>query len=304
MAATAAWTRMARAQASSPFKLSVITDEISNDFEHACQVAATEFGLKWVEIRSLWSKNVADLTADDVTKAEAVLAKYGLRVCDIASPLFKVDFPGAPRSRYSNSTQNFAANADYGAQDKVLEASIALAKQFKCERIRCFDFWRLADPAPFRAAMDEKLRAAAETTNKAGIILVIENEQECNTATSAEAVRTLKAVPPLMLNWDPANAVMAGDLTAFPDGWATLPKERIRHCHCKNATKNAAGRIEWSPVDLGLIDWAAQMRALKAMGYHDALSLETHWRGGGTPEASSRISWAGMKKQLEASGTL
>jgi hypothetical protein len=40
------------------------------------------------------------------------------------------------------------------------------------------------------------------------------------------------------------------------------------------------------------------------MGYHDALSLETHWRGGGTPEASSRISWAGMKKQLEASGTL
>jgi sugar phosphate isomerase/epimerase len=57
-------------------------------------------------------------------------------------------------------------------------------------------------------------------------------------------------------------------------------------------------------VDVGLIDWAAQMRALKAIGYHDALSLETHWRGGGTPEASSRISWAGMKKQLEASGTL
>ena len=28
--------------------------------------------------------------------------------------------------------------------------------------------------------------------------------------------------------------------------------------------------------------------------------LETHWTGGGTPEASSRRSWDGMKKDLEA----
>jgi sugar phosphate isomerase/epimerase len=53
-----------------------------------------------------------------------------------------------------------------------------------------------------------------------------------------------------------------------------------------------------------LIDWTAQFRALKSIGYRNAVSLETHWRGGGSPEASSRISWAGMKKALEASGTL
>jgi sugar phosphate isomerase/epimerase len=257
-----------------------------------------------VEIRSLWSKNIADLAADDVTRAQAILAKYKLGVCDIASPLFKVDWPGAPRSRFSNSTQNFSANSDFAHQDQVLEASIALAKQFKCEKIRCFDFWRLEDAAPYRAAMDEKLRAAAETTRKAGIVLVIENEQECNTATAPEAVRTLAAVPPLMLNWDPANAVMSGELDAFPAGWALLPKERIHHCHCKNAVRDDAGRVEWSPVGSGLIDWVAQFRALKAIGYREAVSLETHWRGGGTPEASSRISWAGMKKALEDAGTL
>jgi sugar phosphate isomerase/epimerase len=303
-AASLASRRIARAQAKSPFKISVITDEISNDFEHACSVAANDFGLQWVEIRSLWSKNIADLTADDLAKAQAVLAKYNLRVCDIASPLFKVDWPGAPRSRYSNSTQNFAANSDFAHQDQVLEASIAISKQFKCERVRCFDFWRLADPAPYRAAMDEKLRVAAETTRKAGIVLVIENEQECNTSTAPEAVRTLAAVPPQMLNWDPANAVMSGELDAFPAGWALLPKERIHHCHCKNAVRNDAGRVEWSPVGSGLIDWVAQFRALKAMGYREAVSLETHWRGGGTPEASSRISWAGMKKALQDAGAL
>jgi sugar phosphate isomerase/epimerase len=303
-AASLASPSFAHAQAKSPFRLSVITDEISNDFDHACSVAANDFGLQWVEIRSLWSKNVSDLAADDAARAQAILAKYNLRVSDIASPLFKVDWPGAPRSKFSDSTQNFAANSDFAHQDQVLEASIALAKQFKCERIRCFDFWRLEDPTPYRAAMDDKLRAAAETIRKAGIVLVIENEQECNTATAPEAVRTLAAVPQLMLNWDPANAVMAGELDAFPAGWALLPKERIHHCHCKNAVRNDAGRVEWSPVGSGLIDWVAQFRALKAIGYREAVSLETHWRGGGTPEASSRISWAGMKKALQDSGTL
>jgi L-ribulose-5-phosphate 3-epimerase len=137
----------ALAQKDSPFRLSVITDEISNDFDHACSLAANDFGLQWVEIRALRNKNIADLTSDEVSRAQTILAKYNLRVTDIASPLFKVDWPGAPRSRFS-STQNFAT-AGFDKQDDVLAACIALAKQFKTEKIRCFDFWRLEDPAPY-----------------------------------------------------------------------------------------------------------------------------------------------------------
>jgi sugar phosphate isomerase/epimerase len=98
--------------------------------------------------------------------------------------------------------------------------------------------------------------------------------------------------------------VMHGELDAYPSGFALLPKERIIHCHCKNVARDAAGKLQWSPVDIGFINWAAQFRALEKMGYRGAISLETHWRGAGTPEASSRVSWAGMKKELEASGTL
>jgi len=32
----------------SPFKISVISDEISQDFDHACSVIANDFGLQWV----------------------------------------------------------------------------------------------------------------------------------------------------------------------------------------------------------------------------------------------------------------
>jgi sugar phosphate isomerase/epimerase len=290
----------------SPFKVSVINDEISQDFDHVCSVVARDFGLSWIELRSMWGKNVTDLSADQIDEANKILTKYSLRVTDIASPLFKTDWPGAPKSPYgSKDDMHGAAEVTFKEQDEILERSIARAKQFKTEKVRCFDFWRLDDVAPYRAAIDEKLRSAAEVAGKQGILLVLENEFACNTATGRESARTMNAIqtPHFALNWDPGNAVMRGELDAFPGGWEALPKNRIHHCHCKNAVKSAEGKIEWSPVDKGLIDWAAQFRALKQVGFRDAVSLETHWHGAATPEESSRISWAGMKQALKDSGT-
>ena len=291
----------------SPFKVAVISDEISPDFDHACHVVAQEFGLGWVELRSMWGKSLMDLAPDQLGDVQKILAKYRLRVTDIASPLFKTDWPGAPRSQYSSKgDMHAAAEATFKQQDGILEKSIELAKTFKTDKVRCFDFWRIDDVGPFRAAIDEKLRSAAETAGKQGVLLVLENEFECNTATGREAARTLQAIPSphLALNWDPGNAVMRGELDAYPAGWDLLPKDRIHHCHCKNAVKNDAGKIVWSPVDKGYVDWTAQFRALKEAGYRDAVSLETHWRGGGTPEESTRISWVGMKRTLSAAGSI
>ena len=292
--------------AGSPFKIAVISDEISQDFDHACSVIANDFGLQWVELREMWGKNLQASSDAEIAEAQKILAKYSLQVTDIASPLFKVDWPGAPKSQYSSKEDlHGAAEVAYKHQDEVVERSISLAKQFKTDKIRCFDFWRLDDVAPHRAAIDEKLRATAEIVGKQGLLLVLENEFACNTATGHEASKVLAAVqtPHLALNWDPGNAVMRGEMDAFPGGWDSLPKNRIHHCHCKNAVKDASGKIVWSPVDKGYIDWTAQYRALKAAGYRDAVSLETHWRGAGTPEASTRISWAGMKQCLTDSGT-
>ena len=50
---------------SSKFKLSVITDEISQDFGHALEIASKEFGLGYVELRTLWNKNIINLDEKD-----------------------------------------------------------------------------------------------------------------------------------------------------------------------------------------------------------------------------------------------
>ncbi len=291
--------------APSQFKIGVISDEISQDFDHACYVITKDFGLRFVELREVWGKNLQVISEAEIAEARKILAKYSLTVTDIGSPLYKVNWPGAPVSQYGTKEDMHGADeVAYKHQDEVLERSISLAKQFGTNKVRCFDFWRIDDVQPYRAAINEVLRKAAEKAGSENVMLVLENEFACNTATGREAAATLAAVPSrnLGLNWDPGNAVMRGEFDAFPNGWDALPKDRIHHCHVKNAIKDASGKVGWSPVDKGYVDWAGQFRALEGIGYSDAVNLETHWKGGGTPEACSRISWEGMKKDLRQAG--
>jgi L-ribulose-5-phosphate 3-epimerase len=289
----------------SPFRVAVINDEITQDFGRACEIAAREFGMQWIELRGMWNKNLAKLDAKEIDEARRILEKNKLRVTDIASPLFKVDWPDAPRSKYSPKRDQFNADFTFEQQDELLERCIELAKAFNTDRVRCFDFWRLDDQAPYRDAINHKLQEAAETAGKKGIILVLENEGSCNTATAAESAKVLAAVqsPHFMLNWDPGNAA-THDEVPYPDGYKLLPKNRIGHCHCKDAVKGADGKWVWAAMGKGKIDWVGQFKALKQDGYKFAVSLETHWRGAGTPEESTRQSWAGMKQELQQVGAL
>jgi len=305
-AVSLALARQARA-AGSNFHIGVISDEISQDFDHACYVIAKQYGLGYVELREMWGKNLQASTDAEIAEAKKILGKYGLQVTDISSPLYKVDWPGAPPSPYGSKADLHGADeTTFKQQGEVLERSISLAKQFGTNKVRCFDFWRIVDVAPYRKAINEKLQESAELAAKQNVMLVLENEFACNTATGREAAATLAGIPSrnLALNWDPGNAVMRGELDAYPGGWDALPKERIHHCHVKNAVKDSSGKIVWSPVDIGYIDWTAQFKALKGIGYSHAVNLETHWRGGGTPEQSSDRSWEGMKKCLVAAGCM
>jgi len=304
---------MLRAQAAGcPFRVSVITDEIGKDFDHACYVAAKDFGLKWVEIRTVNGVSLEKLDATQTQDALKVLAKYDLKVTDLASPLFKSDFPGAPLSKESPNKDAAKIPTSLQPQEELLAKLMEVAKTFKTERIRCFDFWRQEDVAPYRNAMNAALDKAATTCKKNGLILVLENEMACNTGSGTEAATLLAAVPNpgLMLNWDPGNSgTFPGDVP-YPNDYAKLPKNRIGHVHVKSVSRTPGEKrgFEWQPVGKGDIDWVGQFIALKRDGYHYAVSLETHWHGGpGTTkdeisEASTRISMKGMKEALAKAG--
>ena len=287
------------------FRLSVITDEIGQDFGHTLEVAAREFGLGWVEVRSLWNKNIVNLDAAEFTEARRLLDKYDLKVTDIASPLFKVDWPGAPKSKYAPADAHGDAGFSFAQQDEVLERAIDAGRRLGTNRVRCFDFWRLDDPKPYRDAIDERLRIVAEKAGKQNFSLLLENEFACNTATGVEAARTMNAVqsPNLLLNWDPGNAAYRGEV-AYPDGYAPIPKQRIGHMHLKDVQQKPEGSYDWQAMGRGLIDYAGQFRALLKDGYSGTMSLETHWGGAGSAEESTRQSLAGTKVLLRKVGAL
>jgi L-ribulose-5-phosphate 3-epimerase len=288
-----------------PFQLAVISDELSQDFGRACETASKTMRLGWIELRGMWNKNLTDLDSAEVAEARRILEKNRLRVTDIATPLFKVDWPGAPPAKTNVPRDEFHAEFDYNQQDELLDRCIELARVFQTDRIRCFDFWRLDDQKPYRTAMNDKLRAAAVRCAKSDKLLLLENEVACNTSTGEEAGAVLAAIPndSFMLNWDPGNAVAAGS-TPYPNGYNLLPKHRIGHCHCKGVTRNTGGTYAWAPVGTGVIDWVGQFRAFTRDGYHHALSLETEWRGAGSPEASTLISMKGLRGALQAANLL
>jgi L-ribulose-5-phosphate 3-epimerase len=234
-----------------PFPLAVINDEIGQDFGRSCELASQIMGLNSIELRGMWNKNLAELDSAELAEAKKILQRYRLSVTDIASPLFKVDWPGAPiakdrqqRSEFKADAGGFNANFDFKRQDQLLEHCIELANFFQTDRIRCFDFLRLDDQRPYRRAINDKLREAAVRSAKSNKILMLENEESCNTRTAEEAAAVLQAVPNsnFMLNWDPANAAAVGS-TPYPNGYAVLPKDRIGHCHCKDVVRKPDGGI-------------------------------------------------------------
>lgn len=121
----------------SPFRISVITDEISQDLDHACEVATKDFGVEWIELRGMWNKNILKLDANEVAEARRILEKYKLRVTDIASSLFKVDWPGAPLSKFSPRRDQFNADFTSTSSPKCWSAASRWRKRFRPSACGC-----------------------------------------------------------------------------------------------------------------------------------------------------------------------
>src|SRR6478609_4019391 len=110
-----------RAATPSAFHLSILTDEISQDFGHACEVASRDFGMGLVDLREAGGKNLMNWDTAQVADVRRVLERFGLRVACLATPIFKVDWPDAPKSSFSPTRDQFGASFTFAQQDELLE---------------------------------------------------------------------------------------------------------------------------------------------------------------------------------------
>ncbi|MGH9398316.1 MAG: sugar phosphate isomerase/epimerase family protein [Terriglobia bacterium] len=278
-----------------PFKLGIITDEITEDLDQALAFISN-YRLHHCELRDIWGKNIMNLSRPDLERAKRLIADYGSQVSDIGSPVFKWNLPEAPARPAQRD--EFGAHFTDQDSDKLLMQSFDIAHFFGAPKVRVFSFWRVQDPEKAYPYVRDRLAKAAETAGKNGILLVLENEHECNVGTGKELGRILKDVnsPHLRGNWDPGNAVMLGEVP-YPDGYRHV-EGLFDHMHIKDVMKDPqTGRLRWAPVGGGFIDWKGQLQAVLAHHYDNTMSLETHYRRpDGNRVESTRESLLGLLK--------
>jgi sugar phosphate isomerase/epimerase len=262
------------------FPVCIITDEFSQDFDLVCRTAR-ELGIPALELRSIWNKNISDMSDDEISEVQRLAKAAGLRIASIASPVYKCTLPDAGAIDQRFEQDAFHAAHSYDEQPRILKRSLEIAAKLGASLVRVFSFWRTTKPERNTSRIVEALGEAVETARPYGVRIGLENEHACHLATAVESAPVLAQLsdPLLGLVWDPANAVVAGEV-AFPDGYKALPANRIVHVHAKDGVMPpGSDRMNWGDIGTGDVNWKGQLAALVADGYAGMVSLETHWGG-------------------------
>ncbi len=245
------------------FPIAVITDEISQDLTVAAALVK-EFGGSAVEIRSVWEKSSHELEADDIARIKRIADDHELRICGIASPLYKCTLGDAEEEKQHID---------------ILRRCIAVAHALGTNLIRVFTFWQQPGAPPWER-IAEKFQEPIRLAETEDIILGVENDPSTMGANARQVVEFLSLIdhPRIRSVWDPGNELWEGKArAAFPDGYEIL-KPWIVHIQLKDLKRTAEGKVEAVRLGAGEVDYLGQFRALKADGYRGYLSLETHWR--------------------------
>jgi len=280
--------------------LAVITDEIDIDLGRALDVMA-EYGVHGAELRQIWDKNIVDAPREDWQRAKDLLDGHGMQVVGIASPFYKCDLPGVEPEGPAGPLHSASARG-LGDQIALLERCFEAADFFGTNLVRVFSFWKRGLLTPMQEeTIADAFAEPAAMAERAGMILGIENEHACCLGTGAQTARVLEEIasPAVRAVWDPGNAFMDGE-QPYPTGYEAI-KDFVTHVHVKDAAV-PPGQIvpAWTVVGEGEINWAGQLQALRRDGYTGWISLETHYNGHGTKEASSRACLESLQKLLAA----
>ena len=280
-----------------PPKVGIISDEITQDVEQAASFLKS-FSLHYCELRELWDKNITYASPGELARAREIIRENGLRVSNIASPLFKYDLPEMPAPPAQRDL--FGAQFSDTDTDRLLRKAADLAHFFDTKLIRIFSYFRVSDPDKAYPYVRDRLAKAADFARSHDVTLCLENEPVCNVGSGRELGKMLKEInsPHLRGLWDPANSITLGEIP-YPDGYHAV-RGLFSHMHVKDVRKDAkTGKFMWLPVGAGVVDYRGQLKALRKDHYSGVLSLETHYRRpDGNAMESTRESLEGLLKLL------
>lgn len=239
--------------------LSAFADEISADLAEQLTVLK-QHNIKYMELRSVWNKNVKDFTDSEVETIKRELAAAGIGVSAIGSPLGKIGI-----------------NDDFEQHLADLRRIIEIAKQLEAPFIRIFSFYipQGEKAEDYRQKVHNRLRTmvAVAKMEAPQITLLHENEKEIYGDTAARCLDLMENIKAdnFAAIFDPANFVQVGQ-KPFDDCFPLL-KPYIRYMHIKDAILADGKVVPTGEGDGGIPEILAD---LNKSGFSGFLSLEPH----------------------------
>jgi len=235
--------------------LSGFADEIGPDLGLQIETLRSE-GLRHLELRGIWGKNVLDLSADDRKEAKARLSGAGIGVSAIGSPIGKVAVDGPWKEHLDR-----------------FRIALDAAEFFEAPYIRLFSFYP-PEGGAIADHRDEVIRRLNELVRLAEgrpVQLLHENEKKIYGEGTEGCLDIAENVPGMGLIFDPANFVQADVRPA--DAWPVL-RDHAVYFHIKDALE-ADGRTVLPGEGDGAIPEILR-DAICARGFDGFLSLEPH----------------------------
>ena len=245
--------------------LSGFADEIAADLDLQIEVLQSE-GLRHLELRAVWGKNVLDLSPEERTKAKRRLDDAGIGVSAIGSPIGKV-----------------AVDAPWKDHLTRFRLALQMAEHFEAPYIRLFSFYPAssggAPGAPGPTHRDEVIRRLIEMVTIAKgrpVRLLHENEKGIYGEGTEACLDIVRSVPGMGLIFDPANFIQVGVKPA--EAWPIL-RDHVVYFHIKDARMADGGVVPAGEGDGAIPEILRD--ATSARGFDGFLSLEPHLKVAG-----------------------
>jgi L-ribulose-5-phosphate 3-epimerase len=246
------------------FKRGVITDEISQQFEEAVELAG-RYKLDGVEIRSVWEKGPHELDKTDIKKMKEILSSTNLQVCGISAPFFKCDIDDEKEIKN---------------QIELLKRAIDLGQSLGTNFVRGFTFWAKGGFDENLNKIVSKFEEPLKLLEREKATLVLEFDPSVFASNAKKLVKVIEKIDSKYVKglWDPGNDIYDPDNEVpFPEGYDYIKKHMV-HMHLKDAIKMPDGKIMGAPIGDGQVDYAGHFKQLIEDNYEGFVVLETHYR--------------------------